>query len=255
MTVSVRRNSQLQLAPTQQRAWRKSKCNPQFPSSHSIRSIYSTSGGCKCRELPIDQSWNRIQIQPAGACSWGSGVLCSEVILKTSAAGSNYARTTQCLAAFGKSNSQHKPFYSSLYVRHKGQGGCPHTAQFCIWQYVKLWKSTLKIFISDHEMQYSSSLNSSLKMHPCIAGGLFFIFNWYQYIFFYLLWWSFEPDSWLPKIKSKITMKMNRLIIRPFLGEKGINFSIMGLRIMYTLTGREKPFLYFTWMKSLCQTW
>lgn len=62
----------------------------------------------KYRKLPIDQSGNRIQVQAAGAVSWGSCVLHSEVILKTSAAGSNYARTTQCLAAFGKSDGQYR---------------------------------------------------------------------------------------------------------------------------------------------------
>lgn len=98
------------------------KCYSQHPSSCSIQSIYSTSGGFKCRDLPIDQQWNRIQVHPAGAVSWGSRVLCSEVIPQTSAAGSNYARTTQSLAAFGWRNSQHKPFYSPLCARHKGQG-------------------------------------------------------------------------------------------------------------------------------------
>lgn len=49
------------------------------------------------------------------------------------------------------------------------------------------------------------------------------------------------------KCKSKIitmsgmgTMKLNRLIIRPFLEEKGINFSVMGLRIMCTLNRSRK---------------
>lgn len=109
---------------------------PQHPSLASICSIYSTSGGFKCRELPIDRLWNRIQIQPAGAVSWGSRVLFSEVILQTSAAGSNYARTTQCLAVFGGRNSQHKPFYSSLCVRHKGQGDAlvpPSFVTDCVW--------------------------------------------------------------------------------------------------------------------------
>ena len=71
-------------------------------------------------------------MQPAGAVSWGSRILCSEVIPQTSAAGSNYARTTQCLAVFGQSNGQHKPLYSSLCVRHKGQGDALTPPSFVI---------------------------------------------------------------------------------------------------------------------------
>lgn len=68
----------------------------------------ANTGGSKYRKLPIDQSGNRIQVQAAGAVSRGSWVVRGEVILKTSAAGSNYARTTQCLAVFGQSDGQHR---------------------------------------------------------------------------------------------------------------------------------------------------
>lgn len=80
------------------------------PLSLTFSQHGENTGGSEDRKLPIDQSGNRIQVQAAGAVSRGSYVLHSEVILKTSAEGSNYARTTQCLAAFGNSDGQSRLF-------------------------------------------------------------------------------------------------------------------------------------------------